>query len=97
MNEHVFTLFGGDKAEALRVVEPLHVSRCSHHESPFCAAFRRFETEFILSRSKPLMMCVLTNRPPGGRIPPFRIKSAAHEENDDRYRTRAPRRARLRR
>src|SRR5689334_19143036 len=38
MHKHV-TLFGGDEAEALRVVEPLHVSGCSHLESPFCVAF----------------------------------------------------------
>src|SRR5438874_1201877 len=49
MNKNVITLFGGDEAEALRVVEPLHVSGCSHLESPFRAAFRRFKPQFIVS------------------------------------------------
>src|SRR5512141_2837347 len=65
MDEHVVAILARDEAEALGVIEPLHVTGCSHCESPFCDAFGDSKTNIFSKRH-------FTDEKPNG-VPATRI------------------------
>src|SRR5215213_5527013 len=55
MDEHVVTILARDEAEALGVVEPLHITLCSHRCISFPCCLRRSESWFCSRAGKSLV------------------------------------------